>query len=296
MYSIAPEVESDPNLRQILPLNPALLDLSDKAIVFLRDTVSEDSEELKRRIFHVQKNEKHPYLCIYAFQFVNVSMSEHDIYPSVLEAGQSGDTIFLDLGCCMGTDARKLVYDGYPATNILACDIRPEFIDLGFHLFGDGDACPIHFFTSDIFGVPVDFDQMPPGVLTTEVTDLEEVTGSVNHIFTGALFHLFDESTQCALALRLLTLLRRKRGDIIFGIQQGLQEARYVSDQFGLGRFVHSAESWVRMWRKVFAEAEGEEFKEARVKLQTTLGDWCNYRKVETSSQSEVLYWSIEIV
>ncbi|EMD36197.1 hypothetical protein CERSUDRAFT_115148 [Gelatoporia subvermispora B] len=299
-YRIAPEVEPDPNLKNLSGLDPGLLSLSPTAVTFLHDTITHDEKELRRRVFDVQRTAcaKHPYPCIQAFQFVNLGMSEHPIYPKVLEVSETGDTIILDLGCCMGTDARKLVYDGYPAANIVACDLRQEFIDLGYQLFGDVDTCPIRFFTSNVFDLPVDLDQLPPGVLTSEVTELEELTGSANHIFSGAFFHLFDESTQCALALRLLTLLRKVSGGIIFGFQQGAEQEKYVSDvlSIGRGRYIHSVESWVRMWKHVLEEAMGVEFTEARVKISASLGDWYFDRKVRSSRKPEILYWSVEIV
>ena len=44
----------------------------------------------------------YPYPCIRAFHFVNLMMSRNDIYSTVVEAGKTGDTLFLDLGCCSG--------------------------------------------------------------------------------------------------------------------------------------------------------------------------------------------------
>lgn len=44
-------------------------------------------------------SEVHAYPCIRLFHFVNLMMSTNPIYPTVIEAGKSGDTLFLDIGC-----------------------------------------------------------------------------------------------------------------------------------------------------------------------------------------------------
>ncbi|OCH86002.1 hypothetical protein OBBRIDRAFT_821286 [Obba rivulosa] len=288
---LVPEEKLTP--KPILRLDPSLLNLSQKTRIFLCDEVTQDNAELRRRIFDVQNEayEKHPSPYIYAFKFLATTMSETPIYPTVLEAGVSGDTLLLDLGCCMGTDVRKLVYDGYPASNILACDTRQDFIDLGYKLFGDANTCPVHFFTSDIFEVPVQFDEVPPGLLTSEVADLEELTDSLTHIYAGALFDLFDQPMQKSLALRLLTLLRRKKGSIIFGVQRGLSEEGYV-DGLSRDRNAHSPKSWASMWKEAFAEAEGEEFADTRVFTEATLSGASDLGMYK----GQMLHWSVRIM
>lgn len=135
----------------------------------------------------------------------------------------------------MGTDVRKLVWDGYPANNVMGCDLRQEFIDYGYKLYQDKDSCAIHFFPSDIFDVPYPFpaDQAPTSVDVANVKDLSQLHGAVTHCYTGALFHLFDEPTQYALALRVATLLKRVPGAVVFGRHQGLPEAGMIDDHLG---------------------------------------------------------------
>ncbi|GBE84469.1 hypothetical protein SCP_0604480 [Sparassis crispa] len=143
----------------IPPLDPSLLKLSDVETEFLHATITQDDEELQRRILGVQKEayDMYPYPCIRAFHYVSLMMCGNSIYPMVLAAGKSGNTRFLDLGCCMGSDVRKLAYDSYPVANILGCDLRQEYIDTSHKLYQDVLTSPIHFFTSNIFDVPVFF-------------------------------------------------------------------------------------------------------------------------------------------
>ena len=133
----------------------------------------------------------------------------------------------------MGTDVRKLVYDGYPASNVVGCDLRQEFIEFGYKLYRDRGTCPIHFFASNIFDVPypIPVDETPAAdIAISAVKTLSQLNNSVTHLYTGALFHLFDEPTQYTLALRVATLLKRAPGAIIFGRHQGLAESGSIDD------------------------------------------------------------------
>jgi hypothetical protein len=129
----------------------------------------------------------------------------------------------------VGTDARRLVHDGYQARNVLGCDLRDTYINLGHVLYSDKSTCPIRFFTGDILDLPL----VSSSSLTIpfgEVNQLDDLRGRLDHIYTGALFHLFDESTQLAIALRLGTLLRRRPGAVVFGRHQGRTEAGLIAD------------------------------------------------------------------
>ncbi|CDO70605.1 hypothetical protein BN946_scf184748.g2 [Trametes cinnabarina] len=224
-------------------------------------------------------------------------MRTNSIYPTVLEAGKKGNTRFLDLGCCMGTDVRKLVHDGYPASHVFGCDLRQEYIELGHELFGDADRCPIRFFTSNVFDLPTTVDSATRNTVVPEpstVTALAQLRGVLTHIYTGALFHLFDEETQYGLAARLVTLLERSPGAIIFGRHQGLLEEGYINDALGRNRYGHSEKSWPRLWKKVFAEAEGEAFAQ-RIVVRTEVREQFK----ETFRAKEplyMLYWSVQIL
>lgn len=133
----------------------------------------------------------------------------------------------------VGTDVRKLVRDGYPATQIVGCDLRQSYITSGYKLFDDKETCQIRFITSDVLALPADTSK---GVTTTpinEVSSLSDLTGRVKHLYTGALFHLFDEDTQFAIALRLVTLLKRSPGAIVFGRHQGYEVEGLIDDHMG---------------------------------------------------------------
>ncbi|PIL28962.1 hypothetical protein GSI_09009 [Ganoderma sinense ZZ0214-1] len=240
-----PNPESPVPPERIPPLDSELLSLSEKDITFLRTYISPDDHKVRERILDIQKRAyaEYPYPCVRAFNFVNLFMAENPIYSTIVDAGRGGHTLFLDLGCHMGTDVRKLVCDGYPASNVVGCDLRPQYFDFGYELFGDTDTCPIHFFADNVFDAPFfmfDFPgttvarttaQNPPAF--GSVTHLSQLCGTLTHIYTGALFHLFNEEVQYTLALQLAELLKWTPGATVFGRHQGLEKAGKIDDPLG---------------------------------------------------------------
>ncbi|KAI0685825.1 hypothetical protein BC835DRAFT_490784 [Cytidiella melzeri] len=297
MSKITREVTVDPTV--IPPLDESLLSLSDTEAAFLHRTITADDFELRKRIMEVQKEAyaEHPYPCIRGFHFVNLMMSANPIYPQVLQAGKSGNhSVLLDLGCCMGSDVRKIVSDGYPAKNVLGVDLRQQFLDLGYRLYGQ--SWDTNFFTSDIFEVPYPFPRDTPIDTTplASVGDLSQLRGRITHFYAGALFHLFDEATQYALALRVAELLDRKTGAVVFGRHQGLIEAGMIDDHLGRNRYGHSAASWPLLWKKIFSEVESSEFAEKKVVVEAELTEGFAQHVFRARSQANMLVWSVRIV
>jgi len=134
----------------------------------------------------------------------------------------------------VGTDVRKLVKDGYPAEGIIGCDIRESYITLGYKLYKDSpSSLPIHFIMGDIFELPISSEFPVSNHPLSAVTFLEELRGRVTYIYIGALFHIFDEDTQYALASRLACLVSRKGTNIIFGRHQGKPEEGIIDGLLG---------------------------------------------------------------
>ncbi|KAI0268869.1 hypothetical protein BC834DRAFT_867632 [Gloeopeniophorella convolvens] len=284
----------------IPPLDPSLFQPSEDELSFLKTAISDDEAEIRRRVDEVQHEAyaSHPYPCVRAYHHISLKMSLNNIYPRVLSrAKEDPSAILLDIGCCMGTDVRKLVNDGYPASRVVGVDLRPEFLTLGHKLYSDADTCPIHFFAADMFSISIPANLPPapaPQVETLNgVSSFEELIGRVSFVYTGALFHLFDESTQHAIALRVALLLKRQPGSAVFGRHQGLPEAGMIDDHMQRVRYGHSPASWERLWKTVFETTDGPEFAK-RVKVDAEL------RSVDASvSTGRVapyfLFWSVEI-
>lgn len=118
---------------------------------------------------------------------------------------------------------------------------------------------------------------------------LEDLRGRLSVIYAGAFFHLFNEETQFAIALRLLLLLRRpfssspldsaapkkRRKAIIFGRHQSQAEAGMIPDWMGRERYAHSPSTLPGMWAKAFDYLEKnygiEKPGEGRVQVRSFL-------------------------
>ncbi|VDC06432.1 unnamed protein product [Peniophora sp. CBMAI 1063] len=287
----------------ITPLDPKLYAPNPEALAFLKATVTPDEDELRTRAEEVQKEAyvKYPYPCIRGFHHIALFMSDNTAYQRVLELGKSDPSaILLDIGCCMGTDVRKAAYDGYPGSQIVGCELVPEFLALGHKLYADAQTSPIRFIQGDVFTVKLPSPVQPVSPSSTplpQVNSLDGLLGRVAAIYTGALFHLFDESTQHALALRLALLVRQGQPAIIFGRHQGLAEAGMIDDGYAKTRYGHSPESWVALWKQVFTAVRGEEFARDKVKIEVRLDQKGYGKSIEIAGQTHfgVLYWSIAI-
>ncbi|VDC06430.1 unnamed protein product [Peniophora sp. CBMAI 1063] len=288
------------------PLDPELFQPSPEALDFLKQTASKDEQELRSRVQEAQEEAyaKFPYPCIRGYHHVALFMSLNTIYPRVLELGKSDpEAVLLDIGCCMGTDVRKAVYDGYPASQVVGCELVAEFLTLGHKLYRDEDTCNIRFIQGDIFALQLPSSLQPttpPVTSISQSTSLGDLLGRAAAIYTGALFHLFDESAQYALALRLAMLARKDKPSIIFGRHQGLPQAGPIEDSFMKARYAHSPESWVKLWKDVFTSVRGEGFAKEHVLVQAELkqsnaGSSWQAINFAMRSQHGVLYWSVEI-
>jgi len=254
-------------------------------------------------------SELYPYPCIRYFHFVSLRMCINPIYSSILEAGKKGGTIFLDIGCCsttflfvslhdnhmgsiVGTDVRKLVYDGYPASSVLGSDLREAYIEAGYKLFRDSKTCGIHFFSSELFDIPVNLASTSAEIPLSQIKVLWQLANRVTHLYVGALFHLFDEVTQYAIALRMAIVLKRDSGGVIFGRHQGLANEGLIEDHLARVRYGHSPESWKLLWHRVFTELEGPEFADKGVAVDAEFKE-----KVQIGSmEALMMYWSVRIL
>jgi len=112
----------------------------------------------------------YPYPCIGQHRFLNLSLSRHPLYPKILSRLR-GDSqppshpaprpeTFLDLGCCLAQDLRKLVADGAPSQHLYGLDIEERFIDLSYDLFRDHATLRSRFVVADLLNPAVDTERV----------------------------------------------------------------------------------------------------------------------------------------
>ncbi|KAI1162451.1 hypothetical protein F5B18DRAFT_652578 [Nemania serpens] len=212
------------------------------------------------QISHITKvrNEAYaqfPYPCMGTFRFLELDLALHHAYKEHVLAPLSQpavpgklEPLFLDCGCCLGQDLRKLAVDGVPPDRLWASDIEPRFIELGFELFRDGHKLP-----RDHFLCPGNL-LAETGSPEAEGDQLAVLDDRVTVLSISAVFHLFDLDEQKRIADRCLRLLRKDAGEpvLILGAQVGSREAQRVRRVYNSKfRYMHTPESWEALWREV---------------------------------------------
>ena len=190
----------------------------------------------------------HPYPCLGRFRFLDLDLSKHPLYDTVLlpllkaPADSGVEPLFLDFGTCLGQDIRQLISDGVSPTRLYGSDIEPAFIDLGYELFRDESKFPRSHFL-----VPADaFNDTPSNPLT-------QLDGRVTVLHISAVFHLFDLDKQEPLAQRCLKLLSQTAPGgrcLVLGAQTANVVAGDYKRVTGRSRWRHNAESWREMWEE----------------------------------------------
>ncbi|KAJ7050171.1 hypothetical protein C8F01DRAFT_1345653, partial [Mycena amicta] len=231
----------------------------------------QDPESLKRHVIAVQVKayDVHNYPCIQRAPFRSNRITRLLGYRKALALQRERPgALFLDLALhAVGTEVRKLVVDGYPADNIVACDLHREFWDLGHELYKSTPATfPVSFIAGDIFDEKFfslqasNTPSLEPPALGS-LTTLTPLKGTVSIIHASSFFHLFDEQTQTTIARILASLLSPLPGSIIFGAHVGNEHGTaqyprmpYFPGDAGGRMFCHSPETWQEMWVNVFGE------------------------------------------
>ncbi|KAL5114472.1 hypothetical protein ACEQ8H_007615 [Pleosporales sp. CAS-2024a] len=193
------------------------------------DDVTEHIVRLRNEAWKI-----HPYPCIGQFRFLEAGIDECREYSEVMSRLCQGQKL-LDMACCFGQTTRRLVADGAPSENLYGCDVQPEFIQLGYKLFCDGEKLHTKFLAADIF------DASSP---------LTELEGSIDMVYAGSFFHLWGWEKQRQVSRAVAALLRPRPGSMIIGRQMGAVQAHEKTSPMGT-MFQHNAESFQKLWEEI---------------------------------------------
>ncbi|KAG2036752.1 hypothetical protein BDR03DRAFT_1000264 [Suillus americanus] len=286
--------------RTFPPLDQSLYNLRPQDATFYKElTGIEDDAALKQHILDIQAKayKVAPYGCIYLFTFTRCKLSGLPGYQQVVRIGREWkNPIFLDVGCCFGSDIREVMLDGFPADRVIGTDLRQELWDLGHELFkSTPETFPAHFVGGDAFNPEILAVAPPAAKQTVEasspnlsnLTSLNPLRGCVSAIHTTAFFHLFKEDKQLHMARALAGMLSAEPGSIILGVHTGAREKGVVNQVYRdieVDMFAHSAESWVAMW-------DGEVFEKGTVKVDAQFKEISE--GVGGDERYPLLYWSV---
>lgn len=287
-----------------LPLDPKLYNLSDEQLDFLRSlTGFENDDEMRQHVLTIQAQayEICPCPCVRSFTFAKLPIIRIPYYDRALALGRKNkDAIFLDLGCCFGSDSRKAVFDGWPADKVIASDLHQELWELGHELYRSTPTTfPAGFIPGDVFDPqilssnPTPTPRPPKPTNLTSLTSLNSLKAHISIIHTSLFFHLFNEDQQLDLAHRVATLLSPEKGSMIFGGHYGRQTkgttvAEALPDGTVRPKFRHSPESWKSVWEEVFGEASVD----GRVKIEVEWEVSKQYQNMDVENQ-EAYYWMV---
>ncbi|OGM47643.1 hypothetical protein ABOM_004312 [Aspergillus bombycis] len=174
------------------------------------------------------------YPCFRMFWFLDFDLSRSPQYARVVELLKSG-ALFIDLGCGVGQDIRRLVYDGVPGQNLIGLDLYGGFVDLGFELFRDKQSLGASFLIQSFF-----HDTVP----------LQQLMGQISVINSGYFMHLWDWDAQIRIGRRMMELLPTA-GGLVTGVHFGSQRSgRWVPDG-GNEMFLHDKDTLTAMWTEI---------------------------------------------
>ena len=175
-----------------------------------------------------------------------MSIQRSNIYDEVLQRVKDGEQ-YLDIGCCMGQDIRKLVYDGAPSENTYASDLNGKFWEIGYDLFLDKSSLKTTFIEADVLD---------------DESGLQRLAGKMDIIHAASFFHLFDWDEQVIAAKKIVGLLNGAPSNLVLGRQAGRLESGDSTTQVkpDKSRYWHNPESWAKLWEQVGNET-GTEWK-----------------------------------
>ncbi|OIW26841.1 methyltransferase [Coniochaeta ligniaria NRRL 30616] len=178
-----------------------------------------------------------PYPCLGQFRFLELNLANRaDIYPQLLSRLRGGDQRFLDVGCCLGQDIRKLVYDGVPSENLAGIELEAGFVELGYELFRDRDTLKSRFAVGTI--------------LDEDWVVLKEWEGQYDVVQLGMILHLFTWEEQARVFEHAIRLLKREGDVAIIGQATGNLDG-IASPSWRKNTFRHNAETFGKLISEV---------------------------------------------
>ncbi|KAF7304209.1 hypothetical protein MIND_00653100 [Mycena indigotica] len=307
-------IRCDPRPTMASHIPPLDLDLwttlaaDDQALAFFQaQTGLTDREEIEKHVLGVQARAyaSFPYTCIRVFSFLRLKIALLPAYSRAIKLLLEQPTaLFLDVGCFFGTDARKVVADGVPAHNVIACDLRQEFWELGHALFKSTRASfPATFLAGDILNSKflASATSAPTPLTLASLRSLTELQGHVSVLHISFVFHLFSALDQLAVISALANLLSPLPGTIIFGAMiatrtAGLEtffrdEAERASGD-GLELYIHSPDSWSEILEGLFPQ--GSVRIETHFRGQGELRAAEDFVPVGLRGEEGIMDWSCE--
>ncbi|EPE24760.1 S-adenosyl-L-methionine-dependent methyltransferase [Glarea lozoyensis ATCC 20868] len=200
-----------------------------------------------------------PYPCTGLGTFLQPTINLIPPYKKIIETLKNGGS-FLDVGCFLGQDLRRLVFDGAPSGNLYGIDIVSHWgaqvsqyrdrslcltnywtgrSHLGYELYHDEDKFEAHFIEAD---------------LIKPFQELSALEGKMDVIQVTHVFHQWGWEGQIGAAKEVVKF--SKPGSLVVGFQAGTAGG---TTKIPVGGSSHSwmrqdPGSWAEMWEVVGKE------------------------------------------
>jgi len=258
-------------------------------------TIDGDFRELLERYSHVAPEDVvqhvvdtrnaawqvHPYPCLGQFRFLELNLSHRGLYPRLLnELKTQPDSRFLDIGCCLGQDLRKLVYDGAPPERVAGAELNGAFIELGYELFKDKESLAGK---TPIVSANILQDPSSPS------SPLLSLVGTFSTVQLGMLLHLFTWEQQAVAFRHTLALLRGQPGDRIFGQATGHLDGTPTASVGARATFKHNSASFTKLVAE-FGRATGTSWRIVTADLDNGLSVFDGKRTWDDSRTRRLVF------
>lgn len=201
-----------------------------------------------------------------SYLFAELALCKLPAYPAILARLKSDpSSVYLEVGCGLAQDVRKLIADGAPAASLRGTDLQAGLMACGHDLFRDAEALPL----ADDEGIQ---GSKEPTFVAADFLDesgaspLGAWEGGADVVHASMFLHCFELPAQVRACRRIVALLRPRPGSLLVGRSGGVGLAaggpRVEEFQGPLGRigglkgknYLHDVESFRAMWGQVGRE------------------------------------------
>jgi hypothetical protein len=206
------------------------------------------------QVVHAKALEATPYKCVQEQKYLTPRMASHFFYEALIKRLALTPKPFVDLGCCMGTDLRKLYLDlraintEFPKEQLFGADLEPTFVSLGYELFQDEASMRGQFFSVDLLEKIPDREEALPAPIVS--------IGTFDYAYAGSVLHLFGESDIVLFCQRVSQILNKNGMFVGRHVGRGdapglVERTRPPADTNGQLRFLHTAASFAALLQRL---------------------------------------------
>ncbi|KAK2610136.1 hypothetical protein N8I77_003590 [Diaporthe amygdali] len=207
-----------------------------------------------------------PFPCVGSYLFAELALFKHPAYPEILNRlATDPSSVYLEVGCGLAQDIRKLIADGAPAASLRGTDLQAGLMACGHDLFHDSEALPLATDSGELQGrtfVAANF------LDDSDASALRAWEGGADFVHASMFLHCFELPAQVRACKRIVALLRSRPGSLLVGRSGGVSLAaggpREEEPKGPLGRiggvkrtnYLHDVGSFKSMWEQVGRETE----------------------------------------